>query len=67
MYGQFHFNGSMDEVSLYNRALSAVEVQAIYNAGAAGKCSGPTAPTITTQPTNQTVIVGGTATFTVVA
>ncbi len=60
------FNGQIDEVSLYNRALSAGEIAAIYNAGGAGKCVG-TPPTITTQPTNQTVTVGGTATFAVVA
>ena len=35
--GQF-FNGLVDEVSLFNRALSAGEVQALYSAGAAGKC-----------------------------
>ena len=32
------FNGLLDEVSLYNRALCPAEIQAIYNAGAAGKC-----------------------------
>ncbi len=32
------FSGALDEVSLYNRALSAAEIQAIYNAGSAGKC-----------------------------
>src|SRR5260221_3354176 len=36
--GPWFFNGRVDEVSLYNRALSASEVQAIYAAGAAGKC-----------------------------
>ncbi len=28
----------VDELSIYNRALSAAEIQAIYNAGSAGKC-----------------------------
>lgn len=32
------FGGKIDEISLYNRALSAGEVQALYNAGSAGKC-----------------------------
>ncbi len=32
------FNGLIDEVTFYNRALSASDVQAIFNAGAAGKC-----------------------------
>jgi hypothetical protein len=35
------FRGTMDEISLYNRALSAAEIQAIHQAGAAGKCSLP--------------------------
>jgi type II secretory pathway pseudopilin PulG len=30
--GGFHFNGIIDEVRIYSRALSAVEVSAIYNA-----------------------------------
>jgi len=32
------WNGVIDEVSIYNRALSATEIQAIYQAGSAGKC-----------------------------
>jgi hypothetical protein len=36
--GQF-FHGIVDEMSYYNRALSAQEVQSIYNAGNAGKCT----------------------------
>jgi hypothetical protein len=32
------FNGVIDELSLYNRALTAAELQAIFNAGSAGKC-----------------------------
>jgi hypothetical protein len=35
------WNGVIDEVSIYNRALSASEIQAIYNAGSAGKCMPP--------------------------
>ena len=35
--GQF-FNGLIDEVSYYKRALPAGEIQAIYIAGSAGKC-----------------------------
>ncbi|MFZ1699482.1 MAG: LamG domain-containing protein [Pyrinomonadaceae bacterium] len=38
------FNGVVDEVSLYNRALSASEIQAIFNAGSAGKCETQCAP-----------------------
>ena len=33
--------GQVDEVSIYNRALSADEIQAIADAGSAGKCKGP--------------------------
>ena len=34
-----HLQGLVDEVTLYNRALSAAEVQAVFNAGSAGKCT----------------------------
>jgi len=33
-----YFGGLIDEVEIFNRALSATEVQAIANAGGAGKC-----------------------------
>ena len=33
--------GQLDEVSLYNRALSGAEIAAIYQAGEAGKCNPP--------------------------
>ena len=36
---EFLFNGLIDEVSVYNHALSAVEIQAIFNADSAGKCT----------------------------
>lgn len=32
-----HFAGGMDEISIYNRSLSASEIKAIYNLGHAGK------------------------------
>ena len=56
--------GRLDEVSLYNRALSASEVAALYAAGTAGKCKGLS---ITTQPQSQGVAVGSNATFMVAA
>jgi Concanavalin A-like lectin/glucanases superfamily len=31
------FNGQLDEIEIHNRALSASEIQAIFNAGSAGK------------------------------
>jgi Concanavalin A-like lectin/glucanases superfamily len=33
----YDWDGLIDEVSLYNRALTAAEIQAIFNAGSAGK------------------------------
>jgi hypothetical protein len=65
--GPWWFNGRVDEVSLYNRALSSSEVLAIYNAGAAGKCFAPVAPMIITQPAGQSTILGGSAIFSVTA
>src|SRR6266404_3883546 len=56
--------GALDEVTLYNRALSSNEIAAIYAAGAAGKCKGVN---ITTPPASQTVVLGGNASFTVSA
>ena len=37
--GAAYYNGMIDEVSLYNRAVSATEIQSIYNAGSSGKCT----------------------------
>ena len=34
------FDGNIDEVGIYNRALSPGEIQAIYEAGSNGKCKG---------------------------
>ena len=36
--GALHYKGLIDEVELYDRALSAPEIQAIYRAGSRGKC-----------------------------
>ena len=65
--GPWFFNGRVDEVSLYDRALTASEVQAIYLAGSAGKCFAPTLPAVTVQPANQSAPLGGMATFTATA
>jgi hypothetical protein len=35
---QFFFDGLIDELEIYNRALTASEIEAIFNAGRAGKC-----------------------------
>ena len=63
----YFFDGLIDEVSLYNRALTASEIQAIYAAGCGGKCYTLAPPVILAQPTDQTVMVGGTASFSVTA
>ena len=41
--GRF-FSGLIDETAVFNRALSAGEIQAIYDAGSAGKCKTPSVP-----------------------
>jgi hypothetical protein len=61
------FHGELDEVSLYNRALSAEEIATLYLAGAAGKCKGTTGIIITLQPQSQAVLPGTTVLFTVSA
>ena len=61
------FLGSIDELAIYNRALGADEIQAIYNADGAGKCPIVVPPRITNQPTNRVVLVGDTVTFGVTA
>lgn len=43
------FNGTIDEVQLFNRALSSAEIQGIFNAGTAGQCK----PTATVAPSGQ--------------
>ncbi len=66
-YWDHKLAGSLDEVSLYNRALASNEIAAIYAAGSAGKCKSVSGLTITTQPQGQAVAVGGNAAFTVAA
>jgi hypothetical protein len=66
-FSNIYFRGMMDEVGLYNRALSATEIQSIFNAGTAGKCSVLRAPVIITQPASLKVTNGATAVFSVSA
>jgi hypothetical protein len=46
-------NGVIDEVEIFNRALTQAEIQAIYNAGPAGKCkatlANPNSPSSTSR------------------
>jgi len=58
------FHGLIDEVSIYNAALTANEIAAIYGAGAAGKCESQ-GPAIVGQPQSESVVLGGTAMFSV--
>jgi hypothetical protein len=39
--GVWNFNGPIDELSIYNRALSASEIQAIFSASSIGKTAAP--------------------------
>jgi uncharacterized delta-60 repeat protein len=59
------FDGLIDEVSLYSRALSGSEIAAIYNAGTAGKCAPQ--PVVLTPPQSLTVPARANVGLTVVA
>jgi hypothetical protein len=66
--GWYYYSKTLiDELSLYKRVLAASEIQAIYSAGLSGKCATTSAPSILTQPTNQTVTIGASVSFTVAA
>jgi len=60
-------SGVIDEVALYNRALSASEIASLYAAGSAGKCKGTNGIVITAQPQSEVVAPGTTASFSVSA
>ena len=62
-FAGIHFNGEIDELSLYNRALATNEIAALYNAGSSGKCQ--SSAVIAQQPLNQTTVAGSGATLTV--
>jgi uncharacterized repeat protein (TIGR03803 family) len=51
--------GLLDEISLYNRMLTPGEIQSLYNAGGAGKCSG--APALPVDLTNLMSVASSTA------
>jgi alpha-tubulin suppressor-like RCC1 family protein len=61
------FAGTIDEASIYNRALATNEIAAIYSAGSAGKCPALAAPLIVNQPVSQTNLVGDTVVFSATA
>ena len=58
--GPWNFNGRVDELSLYGRALSATEIAGIYNAGSAGKCSCIPHPATATAEVVNGFVVGAT-------
>lgn len=37
----YRLHGSVDELEIFDRALAASEIRALYDAGSAGKCKGP--------------------------
>ena len=57
--GGGYFNGSLDEIEIFNRALGNNEVSALYDNGAFPQ----TSPTILLPPVSQTLFTGGTASF----
>jgi hypothetical protein len=64
MFGQIasgggYFNGSLDEIKIFNRALGNNEVTALYSNGAFPQ----TPPVILLPPASQTLFPGGTASF----
>ncbi len=66
--GDYWFAGLIDEVAVFDRALTAAEIQAIYDAGSAGKCASVCQPpTVTQPPSPQAACTGSPVTFTVQA
>ena len=57
-----YFNGSIDEVAVFNRALSVEELSDLYGAAFTG---GALPPSISSEPTSLTLYSGKTATFSV--
>ncbi len=54
-HSPYYFNGAVDEIALYNQALSAADIAGIYNAAALGRCVTPASPTVVGQPTSKSV------------
>ncbi len=60
------FNGALDEIAIYDRALSQAELQAIRDAGFAGTYT-PEPVSIAVQPKSAEILVGGSYTLSVQA
>jgi uncharacterized protein (TIGR02145 family) len=56
LQGFQYFNGKLDDIAIYNRALSATEIQQLYNLGNVtySWSTGATTPSITVTPTQTT-------------
>jgi hypothetical protein len=52
------FKGSIDELSVFDAALTPFDVESLYLAGAAAKCAVALPPAIFAQPANATVLKG---------
>jgi hypothetical protein len=67
--GGYRFEGILDEVAIYGRALSASEIREHFGVGleGVGYCHGDMAPVILEQPVSKKVIEGNTETFRVLA
>ena len=63
-----NYSGLLDEMALFNRALSSNEIAILYAAGSAGMCfTNDPAPLFLQQPASQTLVEARTATFTSMA
>ena len=53
--------GALDEIELFNRALTASEIQSVVNAGSAGKCNGviPLKIISVSRPANRHCLISG--------
>lgn len=66
MFDSGSFSGVIDEGTLYGRALAAAEIQAIYAAGAAGKCGMDAPPAVCQSLASAQVFVPGVVTNTII-
>jgi len=57
------FKGVIDELAIFNRALTSNEIAAIYSAGSEGMCKPQLPPSIVQQPTNVTIFITQPASF----
>jgi hypothetical protein len=58
------FNGLIDEVQVYNKALSSAQIQSIYQVGSAGVCQVQTATTTSVSSSLNSAYAGSPVTFT---